>query len=437
MIKHILYKLKRPYHFIKTGLLNGLLAEIKYKHPAKKLKVITITGTDGKTTSSTLLYHVLKSANKKVGLLSTVAAYLGNKSVSTGFHVTSPQPKDLQKFMSQMVNKKYEYLVLEVTSHGDYQYRTWGVTPIISGLTNISNEHLDYHLTYDEYLSAKLNILKKAPISVVNSDDRSYLHLIKKMANTNLVTYSKETILPKKVQAVINKVFPEDYNQMNAKLVYALAKSTGVSDTDFVSALKTFKGIPGRMEKVKNSTLKSTNKKLNIIVDFAHTPQGLKSVLRSLKEKMEKENKVYHKGIHKINSAGREGALGYKNSKLIAVFGCAGKRDIGKRPMMGKIATELADFSVFTAEDPRDEDIWSIIRQMKEQLTTGHNKVISIAERGEAIEYAITKLANQGDTVVILGKGHEKSMNYDGIEYPWNDIEAVEEILKGKHPRVK
>ena len=416
MIKHILYKLKRPYHFFKTGLLNGFLAEIKYKYPAKKLKIITITGTDGKTTSSTLLYHVLKTAGKKVGLLSTVGAYLGKKTVSTGFHVTSPQPADLQKFMRKMVDKKYEYLVLEVTSHGSYQYRTWGVTPIISGLTNIANEHLDYHLNYDEYLKAKVNILAKAPMAVVNSDDKSYLRLIKKLPNTNLVTYSKKTQLPKKVQSIITKVFPEDYNQMNAKLVYALAKSVSITDDDFISALKTFEGIPGRMERIKHSGKRVAGNKVDIIIDFAHTPQGLKSVLRSLKEKIEKKD---------------------KNSKLIAVFGCAGKRDIAKRPIMGKISTELADLSVFTAEDPRDEDIWSIIRQMKEQLTTGHDRIVSIAERGEAIEYAITQLANPGDTVVILGKGHEESMNYNGIEYPWNDIEAVKEILKGKHPRVK
>jgi len=416
MIKKIIYKLKRPYHFIKTGLLNGFIAELKYKHPAKKLKIITITGTDGKTTSSTLLYHVLKTTNKKVGLLSTVAAYMGKKSIDTGFHVTSPQPADLQKFMRQMVDKHYEYLVLEVTSHGNYQFRNWGIKPVISGLTNIANEHLDYHLNYEEYLNAKSGILSKAPIAVINADDRSYPILIKKLTKTNLITYSKETPLEPKIQSIIEKVFPEDYNQMNAKLVYALSKSLNISDSDYIAGLKTFAGVPGRMEVVKNSAANSTSKNVNIIVDFAHTPQGLRSVLRTLKEKIEKNG-----------SKGR----------LIAVFGCAGRRDKGKRPEMGKIGVEIADLSIFTAEDPRNEDIWSIIRQMKEQLTTGHNKIISIAERGEAIEYALTKLAKPEDTVVILGKGHEKSMNYNGIEYPWNDIEAIKQILKGEHPRVR
>ncbi len=410
MIKQLLYKIKRPYHLIKTGLLNGLKSEIKYKYPAKHLKIITITGTDGKTTSTTMLYHVLKTAKKKVGLLSTVAAYLGSKSIDTGFHVTSPQPSDLQRFMANMVEKKYEYLVLEVTSHGSYQYRDWGVTPILSGLTNIANEHLDYHVNYSEYLQAKTNILAKAPTAVVNADDASYSSVRKILTDTNLVTYSKDSVLPDKVQKVIEKKFPENYNQMNAKLVYALSKLLEISDEDFIDAMKSFTGIPGRMQIIPNT------KKLNIIVDFAHTPQGLRSVLRSLREQIDKKN-----------SKGR----------LIAVFGCAGQRDALKRPEMGTIAAQLADLSIFTAEDPRDEDIWSIIRQMKENLTQGHNKVISIAKRGEAIEYALTQAAKPGDTVAILGKGHEQSMCYSGVEYPWNDEKAVLEILAGKHPRVK
>jgi len=410
MYKQILYKIKRPYHLIKTGLLNGLKSEIKNGFPAKKLKIITITGTDGKTTSTTLLYHVLKTANKKVALLSTVAAYLGSKAVDTGFHVTTPQPSDLQKFMKEMVEKKYEYLVLEVTSHGSYQFRDWGVKPILSGITNIANEHLDYHGNYHEYLKAKTDTLKKAPTAVLNSDDYSYQFLIKKLNSTNLVTYSKDSELPKKVQKSIQKRFPESYNQMNAKLVYALSKLLHIDDKDFIKAIDSFEGIPGRMQIIPNK------KRLNIVVDFAHTPQSIRSVLRTLKEQIaQKETK----------------------GRLIAVFGCAGQRDSGKRPVMGEIASKIADYAIFTAEDPRDEDVWSIIRQMKEGLKENHNKIISIAQRGEAIEFAINQLAKPGDTIAILGKGHEQSMCYFGVEYPWNDVDAINQILAGKHPRVK
>ncbi|MFZ1721967.1 MAG: Mur ligase family protein [Microgenomates group bacterium] len=396
MIKEIIYSLKRVYHFFKTGLLDGLKAEITYNFPAKKLTILTITGTDGKTTSSTMLYEVLKVANIKVALLSTVAAYLGDEKIDTGFHVTSPQPKDLQEFMRKMVDLGYTHLVLEVTSHGAYQYRTWGVTPTVAGVTNIAHEHLDYHLTYDKYLRAKSLILKKAPIVVLNADDQSYYKLADKIpVDRTVITYSANASLPKNVTSAIRKKFSELYNQQNARLVYAMAKAAHIDDKDFIKGIKKFAGIPGRMEKV------DVKKPFEVIVDFAHTPQGLEAALSALKKK--------------LSNKGR----------LIAVFGCAGLRDFKKRPIMGKIATEIADICIFTAEDPRTEDVWSIIRQMKEQLTTGHNRIISIADRREAIHFAINSVAKKSDIIGIFGKGHETSMCYGTTEYPWSDQDAV------------
>src|SRR5260221_28136 len=169
MFDQLLYQLKRPFHLLKTGLLKGFPAQVKYKFPARKLKIIAITGTDGKTTSSTLLYHVLQKAGKKVALLSTVAAYIGNEEIDTGFHVTTPDPKALQGFLRKMVDEEYEYLVLEATSHGMYQYRLWGIQPMLAGVTNITREHLDYHVTYDLYLQAKVELLKKAKVAVINA----------------------------------------------------------------------------------------------------------------------------------------------------------------------------------------------------------------------------------------------------------------------------
>lgn len=406
MFHYLLYKLKRPFHFIKTGLLNGLPAQIRYGFPARKLQVITITGTDGKTTSSTLLYHVLKTAGKKVGLLSTVAAYLGNKTIDTGFHVTSPQPNDLQQFIAKMVRKKYEYLVLELTSHGSYQYRDWGIAPLYSGITNISPEHLDYHLTYEEYVKAKANILAKASTAVVNQDDVSYQFLRKILKKTNLVAYSKDSLLPAKVRQVIQRRFPEKYNQMNARLVYTLSRLLDISNTDFIRAIETFAGIPGRMQSIPNK------KKLSIIVDFAHTPQGVKSVLRAVSEKLHQEA---------------------KGAKLWVVLGCAGLRDSKKRPVMGEIASKYADVAIFTAEDPRTENIWSILRQMKESPDCQLQKVVSIAHRGEAIAFVL-KHAQPKDTICVLGKGHEQSMNIQGVEYPWDDVAAITALLSGEKP---
>lgn len=400
-LKQILYRIKRLYHFFKTGLFNGLVAEFKYGFPSKKLHVLAITGTDGKTTSSTMLYHVLKTAGKKVALISTVAAYIGDERIDTGFHVTTPTPAQLQKLMRRLVKEGYEYLVLETTSQGVYQFRTWGIFPLIAGVTNVAQDHFDYHLNYQNYLSAKALILRDSEKIILNKDDASYQPLkdILRVSESRILSYSVEHQNDPAIMKAIKNRFPESYNVSNALLVVKFAKNLEVSDQDIIAGIESFSGIPGRMEEIKN------NKGVKAIVDFAHTPQGLENALTALRTQTKKPG------------------------RLIAVYGCAGLRDALKRPMMGKIGTDIADFCVFTAEDPRTESVWSIIRQMKEQLTSNHDKIISIADRFEAIEFALTKLAKQGDTVVVLGKGHEQSMCYGNVEHPWDDREAVRKVL--------
>jgi UDP-N-acetylmuramoyl-L-alanyl-D-glutamate--2,6-diaminopimelate ligase len=408
MFKTLIYYLKRPFHFVKTGLLLGFPAQLKYKFPAKKLHILCITGTDGKTTSSTMLYHVLKQSGKKVALLSTVAAYIGDEELDTGFHVTTPDPAQIQKFMRRMINEGYEYLVLETTSHGIYQHRLWGVTPEIVGVTNITPEHLDYHLTYDLYLQAKAMLARKAPIVVLNGDDElSFAKLKKEVRDTakEIIIYSMDMALPRSIKEAIKERFPQAYNQMNARMVYSIAQKYGVKNTDFIQAIKSFQGIPGRMQPV--------GKKggVEVIVDFAHTANGLREALSTLRQQMKARK---------------------RKGKLIAVFGCAGLRDSKKRPLMGRSGAEIADLAVFTAEDPRTEEIWSIIRQMKSNLGEYHAKVVSIPDRKEAINFAIQKLAKPGDIVGIFGKGHEKSMCYGTIEYPWSDMDAATEALAAR-----
>lgn len=397
MLQLLPYYAKRWFHFVKTGLLQGLPAQITTGYPNKKLTITVLTGTDGKTTTSTLLYHILKTGGIKVGLISTVAAYIGGEESDTGFHVTSPQPKDMFTFMKKMVDLGYTHLILEATSHGMYQYRTWGITPDFAGLTNISQEHLDYHLTYQEYVKAKMLLLKKARVLYLNEDDQSFNTIKKLYKGLAAKTYSKDDDIPNNIKSAITKRFSEHYNQMNARLAANLARENGVSDEDIATGIATFHGVPGRMEVVAEKPIK-------IIVDFAHTPQGLEAALTALKQKQSKQ------------------------SKLIAVFGCAGLRDRNKRPVMGKIGSELADKAIFTAEDPRTEDIWSIIRQMKEGVTQ-FNKIVSIPDRKEAIEFALNKVASPGDTVVVLGKGHEQSMCYGTTEYPWSDSTVIKEII--------
>jgi UDP-N-acetylmuramoyl-L-alanyl-D-glutamate--2,6-diaminopimelate ligase len=406
MLANLLYHIKRPYHFLKTGLLRGLPAEIKYGFPAQKLHIITITGTDGKTTTSTMLYHILKKAGKKVALLSTVAAYIGDEAIDTGFHVTSPDPRSLHHFLKRLVDEGYEYVVLEVTSHGIYQYRIWGITPLIAGITNVANEHLDYHVNYQQYLETKAELLTKASFAFINDDDQSAFQLKKivRAAQSPFTTYSKDDKLHHSVKKAITDRFPEKYNQSNARLAYAISEKLQVPSKVFKEAISSFTGVPGRMEVVQS-------KPFAVVVDFAHTPQALEAALTALRTKLNAQK---------------------KKGRLIAVFGSAGLRDRNKRPAMGKIGVELADFVVLTAEDPRTENVWSIIRQMKEQLTTGHDKISTIVDRGEAITFALTKLAQPGDIVGIFGKGHEQSMCFGTTEYPWDDRQAVRDILGKK-----
>lgn len=401
-----LYSIKRPFHFIKTGVLNGVSVQFKYHQPQKKIKVIAITGTDGKTTSSTLLYHTLKNAGYKVALLSTVAAYIGDKTIDTGLHVTSPSPADLYKFMNQMVQENIEYLVLETTSQGIYQYRTWGVKPILVGVTNVAPEHLDYHLTLENYLQAKLLLLRTAPAVVLNADDSSYGPLKRGLkSGQKVIEYSLEQPIPKEVDAAIKHRWREPYNYSNARLVFTIAQLLGVSPLSIASSFKKFAGIPGRMELVPNPA------GLEVYVDFAHTSQALAVALRSLK--------------HYISTS-------KPKARLIAVFGCAGLRDPYKRPLMGQAGAEYADFAVFTSDDPRTENIWSIFQAMKSGLTTGHNKVLSIPDRLQAMTVALTQLAKPGDVVGIFGKGHEQSLAIGKQEIPWDDRQVVVQILAKK-----
>lgn len=405
MPSELIYRLKRPYHFFKTGLIKGLPALIKFGWPTRKLKIIAITGTDGKTTSSTLLYHLLKESGKKVALISTVGAYIDGEEFKTGFHVTSPSPDQLFAFMKKMLEQEIEHLVLEFTSQGAYQHRLFGIKPLIAGVTNIDQDHFDYHLNYQNYLEAKASVLRKAKTIVLNADDQSYYRLKKFFPTSkyHVLEYSQENKLGGKIEKAIKERFPEAFNQNNARLVSTIALELGLEQAQIGQSLISFQGVPGRMQFIEN------NKSLKIVVDFAHTPQGLRSALTALRTLMKKDG---------------------MSGKLIAVYGCAGLRDAAKRPTMGQIGVELADLVVMTAEDPRTEDVWSIIRQMKEALTEGHNKIVSIADRREAIHFAIQKLAKKGDLVAIFGKGPEQSMCYGSTEIPWNDEEVVKEALK-------
>jgi UDP-N-acetylmuramoyl-L-alanyl-D-glutamate--2,6-diaminopimelate ligase len=385
--------LKNHYHFI-----SACSACIAYGFPANKLNVIGVTGTDGKTTTSTLIYHLLKHAGYNVALISTVAAYVGNKQIDTGFHVTSANEWQLQKLIREIVNKGFTHLVLESTSHGLDQHRLLGTNIQTAVITNVSHEHLDYHRTFNRYLAAKAKIMANAKTVIVNADDASsYKKLVQRAPkNATLVSYTLHKIPPELKPAIVSR-FSENYNQSNALAASHAAMSLGVPLSTISEALPLFSGIPGRMQYINNQL------DINIIVDFAHTPNALENVLKAVKS----------------TTKGR----------LIAVFGSAGQRDTSKRPLMGAAADKYADEIILTAEDPRGEDIRLIISQIKSGVTSNKGHVHGIIDRATAIAFAIS-LAKPGDTVIVCGKGHEQAMNLDGQnEIPWSDAAVIQKLV--------
>ena len=398
----MLQSLKNIYHFF-----NASLAAVFYRFPAKKLTVIGVTGTDGKTTTATLIYHLVKTSGRKVALISTVAAYIGNQEVDTGFHVTSPDPWALQKLIRRITDANYKFLVLEATSHGLDQHRLLGSNISIGVLTNITHEHLDYHKTYTNYLKTKAKLFNRAHHAIINRDDQSFARVKSLIpSSAKIHAYSLETG-DKSVIKNIKLCFDEAYNCENALAAYYVAKLVGLEKSRIIKAMKSFPGVLGRMDKIPNS------RGITTIVDFAHTPNALKRALISLRSTI------------KNPPAGEAGP----RSKIIAVYGSAGLRDTRKRVQMGQIGSQLADVVVLTAEDPRTEDVNHIIAQMKHG-TAGKAKIMVEPDRQTAINLAINQLAKKGDTVAVFGKGHEKSLAFGKIEYPWSDHEAIKKALK-------
>jgi len=393
----------------------GELASKFYGNPSEKLKVIGVTGTDGKTTTASLIYWLLKNSGKKAGMVSTVSAVIGDKEIDTGLHVTSPDPVALQGFLSRMVDEGCEYAVIEVTSHGIDQKRIAGVVFDTAVLTKITNEHLDYHKTFARYRDTKLSLLKRAKNVIINKDDLSYDYLRGKLDESQkVISYSREKEADvfaseihdtrEGISFYLNIGGDVDYIQLpitgiynisNLLAAFAVVNNYKIPLKKGLKSLQYFKLPAGRMEAIE------TGKDFAVIVDFAHTPDALKEILTCLKEKT--------------------------RGRLICVFGCAGERDLYKRPKMGRIASKLSDIIILTAEDPRHESIFDILESMKKYVKDS-SKYFCIPERGEAIVQALS-MAKKGDCVAILGKGHEKSLAYEGFEHPWSDQEAVYDYL--------
>ena len=396
-----------------------------YGNPSRDLKVIGITGTDGKTTTATLLYEILQEAGFQVGLITTISAKIGDRSIATGFHVTTPTPNLLQKLLKEMVDAGMEYVIIEITSHGLDQYRVGGIEYNAGIFTNISHEHLDYHKTYEAYLATKARLIElivARGFVALNQDDMSFegLSTKAKETGTRMLTYgftensdmyatdysdttktTRFTVNYKGEKHEIEMHLPGEYNVYNSLGAIQVAIEMGV-DLDTVNrGLKKVTTLEGRWEIIQSEPYK-------VIVDFAHTPNALVKMLEYA-------------------------AVDNKKGRKILVFGSAGKRDIDKRPMMGEAAGNGADFVILTAEDPRGESVQNISRQIAvglQQAGKEEEKDYTIVEdRRAAIKKAL-KMAKPGDSVIISGKGHEKSLNLDGEnEIDWSDQLVVKELL--------
>ncbi|MBI3956338.1 UDP-N-acetylmuramoyl-L-alanyl-D-glutamate--2,6-diaminopimelate ligase [Candidatus Gottesmanbacteria bacterium] len=384
--------LKGLYHW-----LEALIASIWFGFPSRKLTVIGVTGTDGKTTTTTLIYEILASAGYKVSMITSVHAVVAGKTYDTGFHVTNPRGWHVQRFLRQAVDHGDTHFVLEVTSHGLSQHRVDFVRFAVGVLTNVTHEHLDWHKTFDAYLRTKISLLRRARVAVINRDEAEvYNKASELLRRKRVVTYGirRDSLISPKTHPFTTKLIGT-FNRYNCLAAIAATDALGVPLKSVRAAVGAFGGVKGRMEEI-------VHKPFRVIVDFAHTPNAIEQALKTIRKSTKR--------------------------RIIHVFGSAALRDRTKRPLMGKASGRYADVIVLTEEDYRTEDVNRIIDEIASGIPAG-KVVMRLPDRDEAIGYAIAE-AKPGDTVIITGKGHEKSIARGKIEYPWSDQEAVKKHLR-------
>ncbi|MCE5207943.1 MAG: UDP-N-acetylmuramoyl-L-alanyl-D-glutamate--2,6-diaminopimelate ligase [Chloroflexi bacterium] len=411
--------------------LLAYLSAAFYNFPARKMSMIGVTGTDGKTTTTNLIYEILLKAGTQAGMISTVNATIGDEVIDTGFHVTTPEAPEVQRYLSRMQSAGLTHVVLETTSHGLEQHRVSCCEFDVGVITNITHEHLDYHGSYEAYWKAKSRLFtglaETAPksfgnprLAVLNLDDRSYEYL-NNLTSVNKITYSckdpQADVFATNIQHSPNglhfdvkireNVFPirclliGEHNVSNCLAAAGAAYfGLGIGIDSIVRGIESLKGIPGRMELIDRG------QDFIAIVDFAHTPNAL---LRAL-----------------------EAARQLTAGRILVVFGSAGLRDREKRRLMAEIAVQWADMTYLTAEDPRTESLDDILAEMADAAEKRggieRETFWRVADRGQAILQAV-KSARPGDVVIACGKGHEQSMCFGEVEYPWDDRVAMRAAL--------
>ncbi|NIK91396.1 UDP-N-acetylmuramoyl-L-alanyl-D-glutamate--2,6-diaminopimelate ligase [Mangrovimonas sp. CR14] len=393
----------------------AIMASNYYSMPSENLKLVGVTGTNGKTTIASLLYQLFKNAGYKVGLLSTVKVIVDSKKYKATH--TTPDSLTINKYLKMMNDEGVEYCFMEVSSHGIHQNRTLGLHFAGGIFTNLTHDHLDYHKTFAEYRDVKKRFFDELPESafaLVNKDDKNGSFMLQ---NTKAKKYTyalksyadyKALILENQFSGLLLKINDNEvwtklignFNAYNILAIYAVADLLGLEKVEILRLISDLESVSGRFQYLMSSS------KITAIVDYAHTPDALKNVLET------------------INS------IRTKNEELITVVGCGGDRDKTKRPKMGHIASQLSTKVIFTSDNPRSENPEAIISEVEAGVEPQNfKKTMSITDRKQAIKTAC-QLANDRDIILIAGKGHETYQEIKGERFDFDDFKIVKEFLK-------
>lgn len=387
-----------------------------YDNPSKKFKLIGITGTKGKTTTSFMTKTILEKQGMKVGLIGTIATYIGSKKLEDSDR-TTPESNKLQFLFSKMVEAKCDAVVMEVSSQSLKLNRVAGCDFDVAIFTNFSEDHISpkEHPDMKDYFDSKLKLIEMAKVSFVNADDLMTAKIPKLFPDKEITTYGIDNycnLLAKDITITNSYVdfkvklenrnervkvcIPGRFSVYNALAAISIAKELECSADNIKAALEEVR-VPGRSELVDNK------KDLTIMIDYAHSPESLENILNAVKS--------------------------YTRGRLISVFGCGGDRDSGKRPIMGEISGRIADYTIITSDNPRTEDPKKIVKQIEEGIKKTNGKYEVVVDRTEAIEHAI-KMANKRDIIVLAGKGHEPYQEINGEKHPFDERIIVNEIIE-------
>ena len=388
-----------------------------YQNPSRKFKLIGVTGTKGKTTSTFMIKKILEKAGKKVGLIGTIAIYIGDKKLEDSDR-TTPESNKLQEIFAKMVEEGVDTVVMEVSSQSLKLHRVAGCDFDIGVFTNFSEDHISpkEHPDMEDYFSSKVKLFKMCKSAFINADDYHVAKVTKLVPECDIKTYGIDNfcnVLAKDITITnayvdfrvkigmknerIKTGIPGRFSVYNSLAAICIAEKLGANADQIKEALEEVR-VPGRSELVNNK------KDLTIMIDYAHSPESLESILNAVKS--------------------------YTRGRVISLFGCGGDRDASKRPIMGEISGRIADFTIITSDNPRTEDPEKIVEQIEEGIKKTKGKYTVVVDRIEAIKTAI-KMADKKDIIVLAGKGHEPYQEINGVKYPFDERIIVNSIING------